>query len=107
MWLGFVLTAGGLFGQIHHEGAVREKQLCGVVINVHNNAKFRAKTEHDNLTATLAYLADPDSKADSKALYKRVKLGLPVVKDRVKVADQNVRAAAVPPICETYQSKES
>lgn len=107
MWIGFVLTAGVLYGSIHNEGEIRERQLCGVVVSVHNNAKFRASTEHENLRSTKAYLADPESRHDSHALYRRIKENLPVVEARVAAADANVHATAPPPICKKYEHKEN
>lgn len=107
MWLVVVLTAGSLFGSIEHEGHVREQQLCGVVINVHNNAKFRAQTEHEQLDSTRSYLADPESQRESHALYKRVRDNLPVIEARVLAANANVKATAVPPVCKKYEHKEN
>lgn len=101
-WLAFVLTSAVLFGQIHREGAIREQQLCAVVINVHENAKFRANTEITNLNQTLDYLRDADSKKDNPALYDRVKKNLPISKERVVVAQANVVATDVPPVCQKY-----
>jgi hypothetical protein len=102
LWVALGLTTGLSLGQIHHEGSVRERQLCGVVINVHHNAEFRADTEHQNLKSTMDYLADPRSKKDSRALYDRVLDNVPIVYNRVIVADGNVRATEPPPVCRKY-----
>lgn len=98
-WLVLAVMTGISLGQIHHEGDVRERQLCGVVINVHANAKFRANTEAQNLQSTLEYLNDPASR-ESKALYERVKANLSTAYDRLIVANRAVLATEPPPICE-------
>lgn len=102
LWVVLALTAGVTLGSIHHEGQVREEQLCGVVINVHHNAEFRLSTEKQNLSGTLDYLHDPDSKKDSPSLYKRVQENLPVARLRVIEAQAGVTATKVPPVCEKY-----
>lgn len=107
VWLLFVLTTAGLFGSIQHEGNVREEQLCGVVIHVHHNNVVAAANERSSLEGTREYLADPESKADSPALYARVKKNLPLVEARVKSADEDVKATRVPPVCMKYTHKES
>lgn len=96
------LLGGVLVGSVHHEGDVREEQLCGVVINVHHNAEFRLSTEKQNLNGTLDYLKDPGSKHDSPSLYKRVKENLPVARLRVIEAQAGVTATKIPPVCEKY-----
>ena len=87
---------------LKHEAMVREAQLCQVVINVNNNAKFRARTEHENLQSTLDYLADASASERASELYKRVRSNLPITQARVTTADDNVRATAIPPICQKY-----
>lgn len=102
LWVVLASMFGVGLQAIRHEGAVREQQLCGVVINVHHNAQFRARTEHQNLQSTLDYLADPDSKHDAPALYRRVKANLSVVQARDTEARAAVRATEIPPVCLRY-----
>lgn len=105
-WVVTLLVIGLLFQQIRSEAHTRERDLCKVVVNVHRNAQFRAKTEHDQLFQTQKYLADTDP-TESPSLYKRIKQNLPATLERVKVADGNVQATTVPPTCKPYQKGKS
>jgi hypothetical protein len=102
LWVALVATVGFSVGGVRHEGHVREQQLCGVVVNVHRAAQFRAQTEHENLKTTLKYLRDPESKTDSPALYRRVQENLPIVKNREREANASVVATRLPPVCREY-----
>lgn len=89
--------------QLAHEAHVREEQICRVVINVHNNAKFRANTEQQRVVGTVDYLTDPDVPRD--ALYERVRQNLKQVRVDRDVAKANVTATTPPPICRKYQPR--
>lgn len=74
------------------------RDLCKVVSNVHVNAKFRARTEHQNLRNAKAYVRT----GEDANLVRRVRDTLPIVRQRVRDAEANVRATAVPPTCKRY-----
>lgn len=90
--------------QLKNEAQVREAQICGVVINVHDNARFRAHTEQNRVVATVDYLTDPDVPRD--ALYRRISENLKQVRADRDVANANVTATTPPPICNPYKEKK-
>jgi hypothetical protein len=83
------------------EAHVREEQICGVIVAVHNNAKFRLSTEQRRVESTVDYLTDPTVKRD--ALYRRIAENLPGVRADRDVAKNNVNATEPPAICDKYQ----
>lgn len=103
MWTVFVMTAAGLFGSIHRESSIREEQLCGVVINIHNNAQFRAHDEQQRLKATLDFINDKQAKENEPTLWLLAKKNLPDLRDRVAAVNFNVEATRVPPVCQKYR----
>jgi hypothetical protein len=104
MWLIVCITAALLFGLLRHEAKVRESQLCGVVIHVHDNAKFRAGTEHRRVTVLRNYLQNATPAERSQELYALIVRNMPQSLEDVRVADANVRATTPPPICLKYRS---
>lgn len=103
MWLIVCLSAALLFGLVRHEAKVREQQLCGVVIHVHDNAKFRAGTEHRRVTVLRNYLANATPAERGQELYALIVRNMPQSLEDERVADGNVRATTPPPICLKYQ----
>jgi hypothetical protein len=105
-------TANGNDADIRAEAAVREHDICTVIIAVNKNAKFRARTEKHRIETTEAFLrdtarsADSANDTDSRALRNRVKQTLPLVKADYRTAKQNVRATTPPPICRKYLNQE-
>jgi hypothetical protein len=83
------------------EAHVRERDLCGVVIDVHRNAKFRYTTEKRQLRQTLSYLRSQDSR-ELPALRERIVQNLPQVRAQVVQAKRNVDATKPPPTCKPY-----
>jgi hypothetical protein len=86
------------------EATTREREICGVIINVNKNAKFRADTEQRRVIQTVDYLTDPDVPRD--ALYRRISENLPTVRADRDVANAAVVATVPPPICQKYVKKE-
>lgn len=92
-----VVTSAHRTGDIKVEAHHREADICRVIINLHQNAQFRAKAEHNRLDGTLSYLED--HKSDNSDLVRRVRAALPNTRADVLAADQSVAATAVPPTC--------
>jgi hypothetical protein len=78
----------------------RTKDLCGVVVNVHTNAKFRATTERHRVQNIRSYLRSPDP--SSPELTARIRDTLPLARADYRQARANVRATKPPPTCQLY-----
>ena len=107
-YLGIIvaLLYGGSVGaytdrELAREAQVREEQICGVIINVHDNAKFRFRTEQHRVEATVDYLSDTSVPRD--ALYKRIAANLPAIRTDRDVARNNVEGTTPPAICNRYK----
>lgn len=105
------ITSSNNDADIRHEADVRERDICTVIVNVNNNAKFRAQTEANRLENTKAYLRDTarfeddNRDTDSGELRARVKATLPLIRADAKQAKANVTATAPPPTCVKYAKK--
>jgi hypothetical protein len=89
--------------QIKAEAKQREAGICMVIINVHENAQFRATTARHQLAGTEDYLRD--HAGEHNDLVVRVRQNLPVVKAEVLASDQNVVATNPPRTCRPYLPK--
>lgn len=83
------------------EAEVRERDLCLVVIDVHDNARFRYGTERRQTRNIRAYLRDPDS-FETPALRARIKQTLPNQLAEQRAAGENVLATKPPPTCRPH-----
>jgi hypothetical protein len=86
--------------QLVKETEVRTRDLCQVVVNVHQNAVFRYRTEKVNLKNTIDYIkaiGPPKTELD-----RRIESSLSITRARVYDAKRGVKATAVPNTCKPY-----
>ena len=108
-YVGIFLAGGLSVAQVSGEGHARERDLCGVVIAINTNAKFRADQEQRRLDKTLEFLAaseaEPPKTPEGRTLVRFVKQGLPQLQLDVSIAKRNEKATRSPDICKRYDER--
>lgn len=102
IWITFVVVVALLFQKQQDTTNRLESQtsdLCVVVANVHDNAKFQFDAASDALDGTLKYLANATPAEQSTELYKRVRSNLSSTRSRVAQTRDLLAATAPPPSC--------
>lgn len=87
--------------QIQAEADTRARDLCGIVINVHEAAQDRLETEVARLTRTQDYLATADRPLSS--LDRALRAQLPSIRSAVQDARNSVDATRPPDTCKHYE----
>ena len=111
-WGAVILTYIGLIGvgvytfEVNRiEGQVRERDLCGVVINVHRNNRDQMRTSQNAYQQTREYLRVRRGD-ELSALELRIKQNLPVARRRMIDSVESYVATTPPPTCAKYEQKE-